>query len=347
MLGISTYLKDLDIQYLEEAAKIGAKYVFTSLHIPEEDFSDLNEKLPLLLKTCKENGLLLVPDVSPVTFEKLGIVSGDMAALKKLGIQAVRLDYGFDDVRQLVEWQQDFHLFLNASIVSSAFLDSAEEAGLDLTKIQLAHNFYPKQDTGLSEASFIKDNRKFQERHLNILGFVPGDRLKRFPLYQGLPTLEKHRDVHPFVAAVELSYSMGVHNILIGDSLAELSTLKMIHKYLAEKVMIIPVLLSKEYHKLYNTTFDVRKDIPERVIRLATPRIPDIPIRKTLARRKGMITMENGLGGRYSGEINLCKRDLQFSASTNCIGFVHPEFVDVLQWIDRTTKIVFVPLDAL
>ncbi len=46
MLGISVYFKDLNEQYIKEAAKAGAKYVFTSLQIPEEDYSQLDVMLP-------------------------------------------------------------------------------------------------------------------------------------------------------------------------------------------------------------------------------------------------------------------------------------------------------------
>lgn len=53
MLGISVYFRDYDEQYLKEAAKVGTKYVFTSLQIPEEDYSNLDQKLPVLL--CKTN----------------------------------------------------------------------------------------------------------------------------------------------------------------------------------------------------------------------------------------------------------------------------------------------------
>ena len=73
MLGISTYFKDLDYEYLETASKIGAKYLFTSLHIPEEDLSHLDQELPRFLESCKKFGLELVPDISPATFEKLGV----------------------------------------------------------------------------------------------------------------------------------------------------------------------------------------------------------------------------------------------------------------------------------
>ena len=46
MLGISVYFQDLDEQYIKTCAQIGIQYVFTSLHIPEEDYSQLDKKLP-------------------------------------------------------------------------------------------------------------------------------------------------------------------------------------------------------------------------------------------------------------------------------------------------------------
>jgi hypothetical protein len=69
------------------------------------------------------------------------------------------------------------------------------------------------------------------------MAFVPGDALKRFPLYQGLPTLEKHRGMNPYVAAVELMTSYRVTDIAIGDSKAQLSTLQMIYDYMQQKVI--------------------------------------------------------------------------------------------------------------
>lgn len=347
MLGISTYLQDLDVAYLKAAAKIGVQFVFTSLHIPEEDLSASDEKLALLLKTCQANDLMLVPDVSPVTFEKLGLENRDMLALKKLGIKALRLDYGFEDFKELVALQKDFQLFLNASIVDKAFLIKAKAAGLDLSQIQLSHNFYPKTDTGLSAADFCCNNQLFSDQQLNVSAFVPGDQLKRFPLYQGLPTLEKHRGKEPYVAAVELLATFHLTDVVIGDSQAKLSTLAMIHTYMTQKVLILPAILSAEYMDLYDQVFEVRKDMPEKVVRLATARTPEIPIVKTLARKRGMITMENKLGGRYSGEINICKEDLPFSATTNFIGVIHPNFVELVDRVDRDTKIKLVRAERL
>ena len=187
MLGISVYFQDLNLKYLEEAKKCGAKYVFTSLHIPEEDYSDLDQKLPLFLEKCHSLGLQVVPDVSPVTFEKLNIPHQDYKQLKRMGFKALRLDYGFDDYEVIKELQKDFYLMLNASVVNDQYLKGAQEAGVDFDKLALTHNFYPHSETGLSLEYFQKKNKTFQKYHLTVQAFVCGDVLKRFPLYEGLP----------------------------------------------------------------------------------------------------------------------------------------------------------------
>ena len=73
MLGISVYFQDLDYEHLKACKEKGVKYIFTSLHIPEEDYSKLDSILPEFLQKTQEYGLVVCPDVSPVTFEKLGV----------------------------------------------------------------------------------------------------------------------------------------------------------------------------------------------------------------------------------------------------------------------------------
>ena len=49
------------------------------------------------------------------------------------------------------------------------------------------------------------------------MAFIPGDGEKRGPLYEGLPTLEKHRYMRPLEAYLELVQDCGVDKVLIGD----------------------------------------------------------------------------------------------------------------------------------
>ena len=50
--------------------------------------------------------------------------------------------------------------------------------------------------------------------------------------------------------------------------------------------------------------------------------------------------MENKLAGRYSGEVHIIKESLPFEARTNVIGFIHPEYIDIIDYIDAQTTIV-------
>lgn len=344
MLGISTYFKDLNYEYLEKASKIGAKYLFTSLHIPEEDLSNLEQILPDFLQKVQEYNLTLVPDISPQTFNKLNVEEGDYEGLKELGFTTLRLDYGFEDYELVRKLQEDFELILNGSVVKEKDLIEASKKGVDLSRISVMHNFYPKMDTGLSLEYFKKLNEVFVKYDIKTMAFVPGDQLKRFPLYEGLPTVESHREKHPFVAAVELIQECQIKDILIGDSEAKLTTLEWIQDYMDEKLMHIPVYLEKEHLDLFEKTHNVRRDLSDAVIRMISPRIEGVAIKQNGKRFKGAITMENNLAGRYSGEIQIMKQDFPMSPRSNVIGFVHPDFIDILAYIEHDTKIKFVPL---
>ncbi|MFD1392431.1 MupG family TIM beta-alpha barrel fold protein [Lacticaseibacillus jixianensis] len=342
MLGISVYFKTFDPDYVHQAAKNGIQFIFTSLHIPEEDFTDITGRIKSLLALCNQEGVMLVPDVSPVTFEKLGLESGDFAALHQMGFQALRLDWGFNDFALLSRLQPDFTLFLNASVLSKDYLDEAKAHGVDFAQVHAAHNFYPKLETGLAKARFAAINQNYADTPIKVLAFVPGDRLKRFPFYQGLPTLEAQRGQNPYVSAVELMHEFGVTDIAIGDSEAQLPTLANIHQYQVDKTMTLPILPEGAGKALIGQTLTVRKDLPERMVRLGVPRKPDIPIGKTGERPLGTISQDNLLGGRYSGEIQISKADLPFTRDANIIGYVHPEYVGLLKFIDGDTKLRFV-----
>lgn len=344
MLGISVYFKTFDEEYLKAAAQKGVQFVFTSLHIPEEDFANIKFRIKQLLVLCQQENLLLVPDVSPVTFEKLGLEKGDFASLRAMGFKALRLDWGFDDLKSIKALQQDFTLFLNASVLDRDFISRAKTVGIDLRQVHAAHNFYPQLETGLSETYFQSLNDQYMDTPVQILAFVPGDQLKRFPFYTGLPTLENQRGKNPYVSAVKLRHHFGVQDIAVGDSQAKLKTLGYIKQYLAEKIMTLPVMMNSQANNpLLGQTVDVRQDLSAHVIRLKTPRLPDIAIAQTGERPRGTITQANILAGRYSGELQISKDALAFNREMNILGYVHPEYLDLLAEIDGNTKLRFVP----
>lgn len=347
MFGISVYLSDIDEAYLKKAAECNAKYIFTSLHIPEEDLSDLEETLPYFLDLAKTYNLSIIPDISPYTFEKLGLENNDFAGLKALGFSLVRLDFGFEDVNTVKEIAKYFNVVLNASLVNDSYLADLEAVDFNLDSLYLMHNFYPLQDTGLNDTYFASLNAVHQTYPVKTMAFVAGDKKRRLPLYEGLPTLERHRYTNPYVAAVELYKKYDIDVILIGDNQAKYHSLEFIHEYIKNDVISIPVLFYEGYEHMYHETYEIRQDDAESLIRLKTPRIKDIEASANNMRKQGNIVMMNELAGRYSGEVQLISKDMTYSSRVNNIGWIHPEYLGLLEYIDYKTTIKFTKLEEV
>lgn len=342
MLGISVYLSEYDPEYIEQAAKVGCKIVFTSLQIPEEKTNTVKRNLQYLIKKCNELQLDMMVDISPVIFEKLGIKENDYDALSKLGIKTVRLDSGFNDFNLIKELQRHFIVVLNASLADEDYIHRAKEAGIDFSKINLTYNYYPHTDTGLSWNTFKEQNRKLSKQGLITQAFIPGDVEKRFPLYEGLPTVEEQRGMNPYVAGMQLIKEAKVNNVIVGDPKVSISTLKALKLYQDEGIVTLHCNLVKSTEHLYGRTIEIRKDEPSNLIRLGLPRKEDIPQVNALNRNRGTIIMQNKFAKRYSGEVYVIKHDLPFEARSNVIGYISLKELPLLDLITYPDKIKFI-----
>lgn len=333
MLGISTYLSDVNELYLTQAAEYGASTVFTSLQIPEEGMCNVEERVMSVVNLCNQLELKMVPDVSPQTLELLGTTRHNISSLKRLGIDSIRLDYGFNAFEELKELQEHFRLILNASVVTSEYVRHAQEEGLDCTKIVLLHNFYPHSDTGLGKEEFALKNKELKSFGFRVQAFVPGDAKRRFPLFEALPTLEEHRNVNPLIAAVDLCENCFVDDVFIGDNQALPTTLEEIAAYCKNKTIYLHAHMRSGHEELYNQSLRCRKDVSDSLVRLITPRIPGIAQELAEERMRGSITQDNELAKRYSGEMSIVKKSLSGSARTNVIGFIDPRYLRLVDYI--------------
>lgn len=344
MLGISVYFQDLDEDYIRLAHSFGAKLIFTSLHIPEEDLSEITVKLKLLLSLCKQLDLDLLPDISPLTFEKLNLANNDFQGLKALGFKKVRLDFGFDDLEIVKEISQYFEILINASTINQDYLLSLADIGVDISKFTLSHNFYPKANTALSDERLLEINNSFKSLNLRTQAFVAGDKLRRFPIYEGLPTLESQRYLNPYVAYVDLKRRFEIDDIIVGDTFASSEALKFIYNYENKNIITIKAHLNSDYAYLYHKELKIRSDISDSSIRIDSVRSKDVKITNNTTRHFGSIGIDNYLYGRYSGEISIYTKDLAADARVNNIGFVAYDYLGLLYLIRGSDKIMFLPL---
>lgn len=327
--GISLYFSEgieQNERTIERARAAGVTFAFTSLHIPEETGVAYADAARHLLACCQDAGIDLMVDVSPVTLDKLGCTR--IEDLLELGITTVRLDFGFN-ARETVELSRSFRIVFNASTISTEDIRAWQAAGADFTRFAACHNFYPKRYTALSVNEVRRINQRLTNLGFTTMGFVPGDGKLRGPLFEGLPTVEEHRDQKKHVALnmLELSVAGETDVVLVGDpGLTDESWDAL--SCLSAGYLPLRAEIREPYTYLYGQTHHDRPDSSEYVFRSpesrttlvpATPFEPDAP---AAARPCGTIAISNAAYGRYAGEMEISRVDLPAGARMNIAGAV-------------------------
>ncbi len=144
MLGFSVYLGEpFDKTYIETMLNEGAKYVFTSLQIPEDDPMLYLTKLKELNKIV--NGRAeIIADANPKTFKTLGLSYKKPTTLKDAGIDFIRLDISLE-IEDIISLLNEVNVVCNASTDAVELLYQLKAKDIDLSKVMVAHNYYRKQ----------------------------------------------------------------------------------------------------------------------------------------------------------------------------------------------------------
>ena len=333
MIGISFYLNDsLAEERIELAGKMGVKRAFTSLHIPEES-GDLANRAKLLLQKAKECGIEVYADVSLRTPSHLGMAS--LSDLKALGVIGLRLDDFFDN-ETILNLAKEFKLALNASILFEDEVRALLDGGLKANQLLAWHNFYPRRDTGLSDSFFQKQNELFKKLDIPVCAYIPGDGEKRGPLFEGLPTLEEHRDLDSFMSALEL-FHFGVEDVYIGDPEVSEDLLRKLIDFDRDRSIEIRI---EGFHE---GEFRLRPDFSRDVLRFMDTRSvePVIP-ENTKDRLTGSITIDNDRYGRYRGEVQITLCDLPADERVNVVGSVIEDDWLLLSYLKPGQKVKLV-----
>lgn len=238
-------------------------------------------------------------------------------------------------------YSNKMRIALNASTLTPEFLAALKGHSICLENIEAWHNYYPRPETGLDKEPFIAKNRWLQAEGITTMAFIPGDGLKRKPLFQSLPTLEKHRNQSSFLAYLELEQDCAVDKIFVGDlTLSEDSQIQF-QRY---EEGIIPLRVTQEWpYALWDKIHRNRLDAARDVIRSETARTDSerfsmtrsITPMHTNKRPRGTITVDNYLYGRYEHELQITLRDLPAHEAVNVIGHVIEEDLPLLDYVSQ------------
>ncbi|PHG46661.1 DUF871 domain-containing protein [Bacillus wiedmannii] len=341
MIGVSIYLSKERVKKQEEWLKVakenGFSSIFTSLHIPEDDPGTYKELIQILGKQALENDMELMVDVSPKSLHHLGMTYENVEELLDWGITGLRMDYGIKP-KEIARVSHKMKVALNASTITDSFWKELITEKIRVENVEAWHNFYPRPETGLAKSFLQKQNEYLHECGIKTMAFIPGDDEKRGPLYEGLPTLEKQRNMRPLEAYLELVQHCGVDKVLIGDISGGVES---VQEIASASRGIIPLryksfICDKEALKVVERVHTNRLDPARDVIRSVESREGNKVILKpmhTIARKKGSITIDNELYGRYAGEMQVVTHDLPKDEKVNVVGMVVEEDLSLLPYV--------------
>ncbi len=322
-LGFSVYLSTFEEQWPTLRNWSGTEApVFLSLHISEEFDPDYCRRAEEICHRLADHGFRIIADVSTKTSSQFGEPDLIRLALR-LRVWALRIDYGFS--REEIEaMAAKMPIVLNASTTS---YDDALAISSKGSQVFALHNFYPRPETGLDEELLLDTTKMLQSAGLKVLSFIPGDTRKRGPIFEGLPTLEEHRNALPSAAFVDLALRFGMDDIFLADPGISETEQQRIAKFCKENIISVPAVLNPEYESLYDQVFTCRVDSPKWLVRFTESRMYSCigkPVEpgNCIQRDRGAITIDNIEYGRYTGEIQMIRAPLKADHRVNVIGNV-------------------------
>lgn len=350
--GISVYVGmnytlEENKDYIIRANKLGFNNIFTSLHIPEADYKKVIADFKEIASLANSLSMDVIADISPRAFTYLGGDMNNLKAIKDLGVYGVRVDFGFSpaQIAKFTRNAYNLKIEINASTVTQKFLNELSKLDPDYTKLQACHNYYPRLNTGISEDTFNRKNSMLKKLNIKISAFIPSQVNKRGPIFEGLPTLEKHRFLKPSLCVKHL-YALGIDDVIFGDSIPSQQELQSVIKLENGLVNLNIDVLSAtklERHIIFEINHQNRPDPAQDVIRSTNSRttlVKDDVIlpHDNYERKAGYITIDNKKYLRYAGELQICKIDLTRDCRVNVVGKIVDEEMFLLDYIGEETK---------
>nr|WP_050497229.1 MupG family TIM beta-alpha barrel fold protein [Clostridium botulinum] len=337
------------LELIKIAKNNGYDRIFTSLHIPEANYNVIVEEFKLVLDMAKKMNMKIIADISPKGFEYLQIKDMNLNKIKNVGIDVLRLDFGFteEQIAKFTNNNLGIKIELNASTITKDFFNKLNKYNVNYKNVQACHNYYPRKDTGISESLFLKKNSMLKEMGVEVSAFVPSLVGKRGPIYEGLPTIEKHRFMNPYLSAKHL-FAMGVDNVFFGDAMPskeEIMEVGMIKEDIIELEVDLEdnSLITCNY--LNQDFYTNRVDVAENVIRAAEGRLiinnSVIEPFNAVDRKVGYVTLDNKEYLRYMGELQILLTDLEKDDRVNVIGKVKKDELFLLKYINEGRKFRF------
>ena len=357
-LGISIYsektTEELIFNYIDMARKYGFSRIFSCLLSVNDTRENIRNKFKKINDYAKERNFEIIVDVSPKVFDDLGISYNDLRFFKEIGADGLRLDMGFTGSAEALMTYNDEDLKIEINMSNNTnYIDTIIDYMPNKDNLIGCHNFYPHRYSGLNFEHFIKCTERFNKYGLRTAAFITSQNKNTFgpwPVTDGLPTLELHRELPIEVQAKHLIALGNINDIIISNcypSEDEMKKLSLMRKDMVtfdlhlenEVPEIEQKILFEEKH--FN-----RGDFSDNLIRSTQSRVkykghnfklfnlPEII-------KRGDVIIESSEYGHYAGELQIALSDMKNSGKSNVIGHIKKEEIFILDYIKPWQKFNF------
>lgn len=343
-LGISVYPEHStikkDFEYMELAAQYGFSRLFTCF-LSVKNIQESIELFTKYIEKAHSLGFIVSLDTNSEVFTKIGASYSNIKIFADMKVDILRLDVNFGTFMDTILMKNPYgiKIELNGSFDNGAI--SLLENGITNNNLSICHNFYPQKYTGLNYDHFINITKKWKNARLHTCAFISSQTKNTFgpwEVYQGLPTLEIHRNLPIDVQARHLISTGLIDDMIIGNAYASKKELESLTHICFEskqiKIVFDHELDETEKRIIYKTQHFSRLDPSDYVIRsYLTKKYAKnihIPVKKTNQSvfHKGDVIMINDQLEKYRGELQIVLQDIPNEGYQNKIGHIEKnEFI--------------------
>ena len=357
-LGISIYQEKSTEQeiknYIDKAAENGFSRIFSCLLSVEESKEVIVEKFKATNEYAKSKGFEIIVDVSPKVFNDLGISYKDLSFFKEIGADGLRLDMGFTGSEESLMTFNPEGLKIEINMSNNTrYIDTIMDYMPNKENLIACHNFYPHNYSGLNFDHFMKCTENFTKYGLRTAAFITSqneDTFGPWPVTDGLPTLELHRNLPIDVQAKHLIALGNINDIIISNCYPtdeELESLGAMRKDMVTfNVVLNESTPEVERRILFEEMHFNRGDVSDNFLRSTQSRVkykghnfalfnaPEII-------KRGDIIIESSEYGHYAGEVQIALNDMINSGKSNVVGHIREEEIFILDYIKPWQKFSF------
>lgn len=360
-LGISLYpefaSQEDNFAYLRRAAGHGFDVLFLALLGAKGTYEEVVERYLPYTRLAHELGFEIFCDVNPMVLKRLGVGISmfqggiDLTFFKELGIDAMRLDLGMSDLEEaaLARNAAGIKICINGASVTD-HVGALLSCGAPREALVGCHNYYPHRYTGVSLDYFMCGTEHWAKRGMRLQTFVSSNAPEAFgpwPVTEGLPTLEMHRDL-PIEVQVKHYVMMGcVSDVLIGNCFATDEELAAMERANTDRVRFTARLvdgLPEDMARRLGMSLSVRGDCTSGyMVRTLESRMDPAPVEpfNMVDIERGDVIIDNRLYGQYAGEVQIALQPMKNSGKTNVVGHIDEREHVLLDYLAAGTRFAF------